>query len=95
MSIIIVGILPAEETIWGRKSRVEQVNCLLKEFCSSHGFLFVKPAGCWRDSSGDINRSLYWKDGLWIIFNHIYNDIYDRKKRKKEKGILIIIKIVF
>ena len=46
MSIIIIGILPAEETIWGRKSQVEQVNCLLKEFCSSHGFLFVEPAGC-------------------------------------------------
>ena len=22
---------------------------------------------------------------IWIIFDHIYNDIYDRKKRKKEK----------
>ena len=66
MSIIIVGILPAEETIWGRKSRVEQVNCLLKEFCSSRGFLFVEPTGCWRDSSGDINQSLYRKDGLHL-----------------------------
>ena len=58
MSIIIMGILPTEETIWGRKSRIEQVNSLLKKSCSSQGFLFVEAAGCWRDSSGDINRSL-------------------------------------
>ena len=30
MSIIIVGILPAEETNWGRKSRIEQVNNIPK-----------------------------------------------------------------
>ena len=64
MSIIIVGILPAEKTFWGRKSRIEQVNFSLHRFCSFHGFLFVEPSSCWRDSSGDINQSLYWKDGL-------------------------------
>ena len=61
ISIIIIGILPAAETFRGRNSRIEQVNALLKQSCSTHGFLFVEQASCWRDlSSGDINQSLYW-----------------------------------
>ena len=67
MSIIIMGIIPAEETFWGRKSRIEQVNSLLKESCSTHGFQFVEQAGCWSDANGDINRSLYFKDGLHLV----------------------------
>ena len=46
MSIIISGILPAEETNWGRKSRIEQVNNILKELCSSCGFLFIEQDVC-------------------------------------------------
>ena len=68
-SIIIMGILPAEETIWGRKSRIEQVNSLLKEYCSSPGFLFGEAADCWKDSSGNINQSLFWKDGIHLNKN--------------------------
>ena len=43
MSIIIVGILPIEETLGGRKSsQIDKVNKILEESCRSHGFLFVE-----------------------------------------------------
>ena len=67
MSIIIMGILPAEETFWGRKSQIVEVNTLLKEYCLSRGFLFIEQVGHWGDpSSDDLNRSLYWRDGLHL-----------------------------
>ena len=68
MSIIIVGILPIEEAFGGRKSsQIDKVNKFLEESCQSHGFLFVEQARCWRDpSSGDINQSLFWQDGLHL-----------------------------
>ena len=67
MSIIIMKILPAEETYWGRKSTIEQVNAHLKESCSSsYGFLFIEQAGCWTDSSGKIDRNLFWRDNLHL-----------------------------
>ena len=67
ISIIIMGILHAAETFRDRNSRIEQVNVLLKQSCSTHGFLYVEQASCWRDlNSGDINPSLYWRDGLHL-----------------------------
>ena len=62
----IAGILPAEETNWGRTSRIEQVNNILKELCSSCGFLFIEQDACWRDHSGNINQNLFWRDGLHL-----------------------------
>ena len=65
--LISIIILPASETFRGRNVRIEQVNALLKQSCSIHGFLFVEQASCWRDlSSGEINQSLYWRDGLHL-----------------------------
>ena len=92
MSIIIVGILPAEKTFWGRKSRIEQVNFSLHRFCSFHGFLSVEPSSCWRDSSGNINQSLYWKDGLHLNKNgcnrlasiYSYNNLHFAAAHLKE-----------
>ena len=68
MSIIIVGILPIEEAFGGRKSsQIDKVNKILEESCQSHGFLFAEQARCWREpSSGDINQSLFWRDGLHL-----------------------------
>ena len=67
MSIIIVGILPAEETFGGRKFQIEQVNALLRESCCSmRDFLFIEQADCWSDGSGKNNRGLFWRDGLHL-----------------------------
>ena len=67
ISVIIVGILPAAEAFRGRNSMIDQVNSLLREACSINGFLYVEPGSCWRDlDSGEINQSLYWRDGLHL-----------------------------
>ena len=59
MSIIIVGIPQKRHFFMGKKPQIEQVNNILKESCSIHG--------CWRDtSSGNINQTLFWRDGLHL-----------------------------
>ena len=68
MSIIIMGILPVK-TALGVESEIEEVNQLLKETSSSHGFTYIDQGSCWRDHCGNIDRSLYWKDGLHINKN--------------------------
>ena len=66
ISVIIMGILPAEETSWGRMSRINQINVALKQLCLNSGFLYIEPGNCWRDSQCDINRNLFWRDGLHL-----------------------------
>ena len=66
LSIVIAGILPAEETNWGRKSRIEQVNNILKKLCSSRGFLIIEQDICWRDHSDNKNQHLFWRYGLHL-----------------------------
>ena len=55
MSVIVMGILPAVETGWGRESRIEEVNSILEGACSQRGFLFVRQGVQWRDPSGNID----------------------------------------
>ena len=55
MSVIIMGILPAGQTAWGRNSRIQKVNSLLKKLSAIHGFLFIEQEGNWLSSSGKIN----------------------------------------
>ena len=91
ISVIIMGILPAVETFRGRNSQIEQVNYLLEKGCESCGFLFVSQAGCWRDlDTGDINQSLYWRDGLHLnkkgcnMLSKIYAESIDSSSTTKD-----------
>ena len=65
ISIIIVGILPTDDTTW-RRCRIEEVNSILEASCSSYDFLFIEQDGCWSGSSGKINESLFWRDHLHL-----------------------------
>ena len=93
MSIVIMGILPAEEAFRGRKLQIDEVNDLLRLSCLSRGFLFVEPSSCWRADSGELNQSLYWRDGLHLGLKgchqlaHIYHKsiIECRKMHKMNK----------
>ena len=42
ISVIIAGILPADETFEGRGAKIEQTNAILKKACSVEGFLFIE-----------------------------------------------------
>ena len=67
MSIIVVGILPAEETFSGRNTQIAATNSCLKELCSRRGFQFIDNGSSnWRDGSGSLDQSLFWKDGLHL-----------------------------
>ena len=62
----------------------------VNNFVSVVGVLFVEGVSCDFVSGApgvkwELTRHSFFIIGLWVIFNHIYNDIYDRKKRKKEK----------
>ena len=100
ISVIIMGILPTEScgTYGTRNARIDEVNKLLKEFCSSQlcgDFLFVEPDSCWRDDSGDdINRSLFRWDGLhlnrkgYAKLAKIYSDHIKMVSSLQERGII-------
>ena len=94
MSVIIVGMLPTETkgTFGERNARIDEVNKLLKEFCSSQSpedFSYVEQASCWKEDSGEINRSLFRWDGLHLnkrgcamlaqIFNNAINRVYQHR----------------
>ena len=87
ISVFVMGILPAEETSWGRESRIDEVNSILEGACSTRDFLFVGPGVHWRGSYWGINRSLFF-DGLHmskkgnVMLGKMYENVLDRKRKR-------------
>ena len=66
LKVIVVGILPRDRTISKRRIKIQQTNDILKKVCWKEGFLYIEQACHWTTSSGELNRSLYWKDNLHL-----------------------------
>ena len=65
MSIVIIGILPTEESFVGESLRIASVNKQLEVLCEQKNFQFINAHHKFKNGN-ELNSSLYWRDGLHL-----------------------------
>ena len=66
LKVIVAGILPRDKSNTYRRTKIQQTNKILGEFCCDEGILYIEQASYWTGSGDELNRSLFWKDNLHL-----------------------------
>ena len=73
LRVIVAGVLPMDLHVTNRRTKIQQINNILKTLCCIEDFSYHEQDSYWTKGDGTLNQKLFFKVARYLYGTHYKN----------------------